>query len=87
MEFTYIGLVQDVLGVILAMFGLRALYFFIQCCLHKGFSRRYALAILSYSLLLASGVVFVASPFGIVPWIVFLLCCLGFWGIQKAQQA
>ena len=87
MEFTYIGLVQDVLGVVIAMFSLRVLYFFIRCWMHKGFAWRYVLALLSYSLLLAAGVVFVASPFGIVPWLVFLLCCLGFWGIQKAQQA
>lgn len=86
MEFTYYAIIQDVFGVIIAMFSLRVLYFFIRCWMYKGFARQYALALFSYSLLLAAGVTFVASPFGIVPWIVFLTCCMGFWGIQKLQR-
>lgn len=86
MEFTYYGVIQDALGVIIALFSLRVLYFFIRCWMHKGFARRYALDMFSYSLLLAAGVTFVASPFGIVPWLVFLACCAGFWGIQKTRR-
>ncbi len=84
MTFTYYGIIQDVLGVVIAMFSLRVLYFFIRCWLHRGFARRYIPALASYSLLLVAGVTLAASPFGILPWSVFLLCCLGFRGIQRA---
>ena len=83
MTFTYQAVVQDAFGVIIAMFSLRVLYFFVRSILHKGFSRNRAVALMSYSLLLASGVTFVASPFGAAPWLVFLAACAGFWGIQK----
>lgn len=85
MKFEYYALVQDVLGVILTLFSLRVLYFFIRCWLHKGFSLRYAHALFSYSLLLAAGVTFVASPFGALPWLIFLICCALFWGLQRLQ--
>ncbi len=87
MAFSYYAVIQDVFGVIIAMFSLRVLYFFIRCWMHKGFAWGYVLDMLSYSLLLAAGVTFVASPFGIAPWIVFLVCCTGFWGIQKTRRS
>lgn len=83
MEFEYYYLIQDILGVLIAAFSARVLYFFLHCLLKKGFSWIYAGNILVHAILLCSGLVLIIRPFELQTWVMFLLCISAFFGLHK----
>lgn len=76
MDFHYYYIIQDIIGVLMAIVGLRMLTLSIRMIVSGKKTKSAVLISIKYALITAAGVNFLISTFGLKPWIISIILVL-----------